>query len=55
MARGPFKDIFPVIASDAAGAMPDVRDIAARLSSTAPFQTFLGAYRERFSSSPARS
>jgi tetratricopeptide (TPR) repeat protein len=55
MARGPFKDIFPVIASDTAGAMGDVRDIAARLASTAPFQGFLGAYRQRFSSGAARS
>ncbi len=55
MTKGPFKDIFPVIASDAAGTMADVRDIAARLPSTAPFQTFLGAYRERFSGPATRS
>lgn len=48
MARGNFKDIFAVIASDTAGPLGDVRDIAARLASTAPFQTFLNAYRERF-------
>ncbi len=49
MAKGPLKDVFPVIASDVASAMPDVRDIAARLASTAPFQTFMSAYRARFS------
>jgi hypothetical protein len=48
MARGAFKDIFAVIASDVAGPPGDVRDIAARLASTAPFQTFLNAYRQRF-------
>jgi len=55
MAKGPFKDIFPVIASDRAGTLADVADIAARLPSTAPFQTFLGAYRERFSGPVPRS
>ncbi|HTO65609.1 MAG TPA: hypothetical protein VMM15_30645 [Bradyrhizobium sp.] len=46
--QGPLKEIFAVLASDKAGPMPDVRDIQARLASTAPFDSFLGAYRQRF-------
>ena len=48
MNKGPYKDIFAVLASDKAGPLPDVRDIQARLSSTAPFDTFLSEYRQRF-------
>jgi hypothetical protein len=48
MAKGPYKDIFAVLASDRAGPLPDVRDIQARLSTTAPFDTFLNEYRQRF-------
>lgn len=55
MAKGPLKDVFPVIASDAAGRMADVRDIAARLPSTAPFQGFLAAYRARFANGAPRT
>jgi hypothetical protein len=47
IARGPYKDIFAVMASDRAGPMADVRDVQARLGSTAPFDTFLANYRER--------
>jgi hypothetical protein len=53
MAKSALKDIFPVIASDASGRLPDVRDIAARLSTTAPFQGFLAAYRARFTNGGA--
>ena len=53
MGRGPYKGVFAVLASDAAGALPDVRDIQARLSSTAPFQSFLSAYRQRFVDQPS--
>ncbi len=52
MARGPYNGVFAVLASDAAGQMPDVQDIQRRLSSTAPFQTFLAAYRQRFGAPP---
>jgi hypothetical protein len=55
MAKGPLKDVFPVIASDTASPMPDVRDIAARLASTAPFQGFLAAYRARFANGAPRT
>ena len=48
MNRGPYKDIFAVLASDRAGPLPDVRDIQARLATTAPFDTFLNEYRQRF-------
>ncbi|MBV8536097.1 MAG: hypothetical protein JO128_10925 [Alphaproteobacteria bacterium] len=48
MNKGSYKDIFAVLASDKAGPLPDVRDIQARLSSTAPFDTFLSEYRQRF-------
>jgi tetratricopeptide (TPR) repeat protein len=48
MAKGPYKDIFAVLASDRAGPMGDVRDIQARLATTAPFDSFLSAYRQRF-------
>lgn len=48
MAKGPYKDIFAVLASDQAGPLPDVRDIQARLATTAPFDTFLNEYRQRF-------
>jgi tetratricopeptide (TPR) repeat protein len=52
MARGTYKDIFTVMASDRAGPMLDVRDVTARLSSTAPFETFLTAYREKLVNPP---
>ena len=48
MAKGPYKDIFAVLASDQAGPLPDVRDIQARLATTAPFDSFLNEYRQRF-------
>lgn len=48
MNKGPYKDIFAVLASDRVGPLPDVRDIQARLASTAPFDTFLNEYRQRF-------
>lgn len=48
MQRGQFKEIFAVLASDKAGPMSDVRDIQARLATTAPFDSFLNAYRQRF-------
>jgi tetratricopeptide (TPR) repeat protein len=47
MMRGTYKDIFAVMASDRAGPMADVRDVQERLKSTAPFDTFLAAYRQR--------
>lgn len=48
MSRGPYKDIFAVLASDRVGPLPDVRDIQARLATTAPFDSFLNEYRQRF-------
>jgi hypothetical protein len=48
MGKGAYKDIFAVLASDKAGPMGDVRDIQARLATTAPFDSFLSAYRQRF-------
>ncbi len=47
MSRGAYKDIFAVLASDRLGAITDVRDVQARLASTAPFDTFLASYRQR--------
>lgn len=48
MSKGPYKDIFAVLASDRTGPLPDVRDIQARLATTAPFDSFLNEYRQRF-------
>jgi tetratricopeptide (TPR) repeat protein len=53
MNRGPYKDIFAVLASDKPGPLPDVRDIQSRLATTAPFDTFLSAYRQRFDAATA--
>jgi hypothetical protein len=47
MSRGTYKDIFAVLASDRVGQISDVRDVQARLASTAPFDTFLRSYRQR--------
>ncbi|HEX2113648.1 MAG TPA: hypothetical protein VHM01_04510 [Alphaproteobacteria bacterium] len=47
MRRGPYKDIYQVVASDPGAPVGDVRDIAARAAAVAPFQSFLADYRKR--------
>ena len=47
MRRGPYKDIYQVISSDAGAPVGDVREIAARTAAAAPFQSFLSDYRKR--------
>ena len=45
--KGPYKDIYQVIVSDAGAPVGDVREIAARTAAAAPFQSFLASYRQR--------
>jgi hypothetical protein len=47
MRKGPYKDIYQVVASDAGAPVGDVREIAARTAAAAPFQSFLADYRKR--------
>jgi tetratricopeptide (TPR) repeat protein len=47
MRKGPYKDIYQVVASDAGTPVGDVRDIAARTAAAAPFKSFLAEYRKR--------
>jgi hypothetical protein len=48
MQATPFKDIFNVLTSTRGGPPEDMRAIATRVQATAPFQSFMTAYRERF-------
>ncbi len=45
--RGPYKDIYRVIVSEADARVGDVSEIAARTAAAAPFQSFLAGYRQR--------
>lgn len=54
MRKGPYKDIYQVVASDAAAQVGDLRDIAARAAAVAPFHSFLADYRKRLLSSAAK-
>lgn len=54
MRKGPFKDIYQVVASDATAPVGDVRDIAARAAAVAPFQSFLADYRKRLLANTAK-
>jgi hypothetical protein len=47
MRKGPYKDIYQVVSSDAGAPVGDVREIAARTAAAAPFQSFLADYRKR--------
>ena len=47
MRKGPYKDIYQVVASDPGAPVGDVREIAARTAAAAPFQSFLADYRKR--------
>ena len=47
MRKGPYKDIYQVVASDPGSPVGDVREIAARTAAAAPFQSFLADYRKR--------
>jgi tetratricopeptide (TPR) repeat protein len=54
MRKGPYKDIYQVVASDAAAQVGDLRDIAARAAAIAPFHSFLADYRKRLLSGAAK-
>ncbi len=47
MARSPYAEVFRVLTADKAGATPDIASIAARVSSLAPFESFMSGYRQR--------
>ncbi len=47
MGRSPYAEVFRVLTADKAGATPDIASIAARVSSLAPFESFLSGYRQR--------
>jgi cell division protein FtsQ len=43
----PYAEVFRVLTADKAGATPDIASIAARVSSLAPFESFMSGYRQR--------
>jgi hypothetical protein len=47
MGRSPYAEVFRVLTADKAGATPDIASIAARVSSLAPFESFMAGYRQR--------
>ena len=47
MGRSPYAEVFRVLTADRAGATPDIASIAARVSSLAPFESFMQGYRQR--------
>jgi tetratricopeptide (TPR) repeat protein len=47
MSRSPYAEVFRVLTADKAGATPDIASIAARVSSLAPFESFMAGYRQR--------
>ncbi|MBI3504773.1 MAG: hypothetical protein HY059_08015 [Proteobacteria bacterium] len=47
MGKSPYAEVFRVLTADKAGATPDIASIAARVSSLAPFESFLSGYRQR--------
>jgi tetratricopeptide (TPR) repeat protein len=49
MSRSPYAEVFRVLTADKAGATPDIASIAARVSSLAPFESFMQGYRQRLS------
>ncbi|MBN9497475.1 MAG: hypothetical protein J0H39_12030 [Alphaproteobacteria bacterium] len=49
MGRSPYAEVFRVLTADRAGATPDIASIAARVSSLAPFESFMQGYRQRLS------
>jgi len=49
MGRSPYAEVFRVLTADKAGATPDIASIAARVSSLAPFESFMQGYRQRLS------
>lgn len=53
--RGPYKDIYQVIVSEAGAPVGDVREIAARTAAAAPFQSFLAGYRQRVLGTASKS
>ncbi len=52
MGRSPYAEVFRVLTADKAGATPDIASIAARVSSLAPFESFMSGYRQRLSGPP---
>ncbi|MGQ0664503.1 MAG: hypothetical protein ACT4P2_13200 [Pseudomonadota bacterium] len=46
--RGPYKDVFRVLTSARRPPPADMAQVAARLATAAPFQSFLAGYRARF-------
>ncbi|MBI1244112.1 MAG: hypothetical protein GC202_03825 [Alphaproteobacteria bacterium] len=47
MAKSPYAEVFRVLTAEKAGATPDIASIAARVSSLAPFESFLSGYRQK--------
>ncbi len=47
MAKSPYAEVFRVLTADKAGSTPDIASIAARVSSLAPFESFLSGYRQK--------
>jgi tetratricopeptide (TPR) repeat protein len=52
MGRSPYAEVFRVLTADRAGATPDIASIAARVSSLAPFESFMQGYRQRLVPQP---